>query len=760
MFICFSLYSNDLLLNVYLLYNFLMQIHGVINKIIFSNIETGYSVLEVDTDIGNVKISGKFPVVGEGEMVIANGEFITNKYGRQFLAEQVKIENPQNKENLIRFLSSGLIRGIGPVFAKRIVDMFSIEALSIIENNPLYLTRIKGINERKALEFSQSVNNVKKMQSAVMFLQQYDVTLSLAVKIFECYKSETENVVKNNPYKLVEDIEGVGFKTADKIAIKVGISKNSEFRIRAGIIHCLSLNTERIGSTILSKKELFNQVSVLLELNDKDLLELFDVVLTKIKIDGVLQNIIKESIEYISLTKYVTYEKSIANNLIRIKENADFLIADIDQDILEFEQKKKIKLHDQQKQAIKTAITEGVVIITGGPGTGKTTIVKCIIDIFKKQNKTCLLMAPTGRAAKRLEESTNIEAGTIHRMLEVDFSGGIRRFAHYEKNPLLADVVLVDEVSMLDVFLASSLLRAVRSGARLILVGDKNQLPSVGAGNVLADIISSNLFSVVELTQIFRQTDASQIIINAHRINQGKMPYLSSHNTDFFFSSQVDSNSIKNEVVSLVSKRLPQYFDCDWRDIQILSPIKTGQSGVESLNQNLQEILNSCNSSKFIEYNNKKFMVGDRVMQMNNNYDKTWSKPLTFELGKGVFNGDIGFIVEVDTKSAELVVEFEDGKQVVYNSIDMNELSLAYAITIHKSQGSEFNIVVIPITSGNPFLFNRNLIYTAITRAKKCVVLVGKKENIAFMVANTKMTKRETLLVDFLRKMSDDKISV
>ena len=381
MFICFSLYSNDLLLNVYLLYNFLMQIHGVINKIIFSNIETGYSVLEVDTDIGNVKISGKFPVVGEGEMVIANGEFITNKYGRQFLAEQVKIENPQNKENLIRFLSSGLIRGIGPVFAKRIVDMFSIEALSIIENNPLYLTRIKGINERKALEFSQSVNNVKKMQSAVMFLQQYDVTLSLAVKIFECYKSETENVVKNNPYKLVEDIEGVGFKTADKIAIKVGISKNSEFRIRAGIIHCLSLNTERIGSTILSKKELFNQVSVLLELNDKDLLELFDVVLTKIKIDGVLQNIIKESIEYISLTKYVTYEKSIANNLIRIKENADFLIADIDQDILEFEQKKKIKLHDQQKQAIKTAITEGVVIITGGPGTGKTTIVKCIIDI-------------------------------------------------------------------------------------------------------------------------------------------------------------------------------------------------------------------------------------------------------------------------------------------------------------------------------------------------------------------------------------------
>ena len=731
-----------------------MEIIGNIDRIIFKNLDTGYTVLELNTGSEVVVLSGKLPIVGEGERLSAIGDFQITKYGDQFVAKSVKVFKPFKRDNLIKYLSSGLISGVGPVTAKNIVDCFGEETLEIIHNYPELLSRVKGISKNKAISISNAFNEIEKMQHAVMFLQQYDIPIGLAVKIYECYKQNTEFVIQKNPYQLVEDIDGVGFKTADKIAVKIGIPLDSEFRIRAAFIYVLESHAERMGSTIVDQNQLLMMVCEILGTNIDNVKESYEKVLVKMIIDGVIKEFVYDQTK-IGLTRYINYEKIISKNIFRLLNCADNLVVDIDADIAEFETKKKIKLHLEQKNAIKLAITQGIAIITGGPGTGKTTIIKCIIDIFDKLNKKCILMAPTGRAAKRLAQATEGEAGTIHRWLDSYGDNGFRKFRYNELEPLNADVIIVDEVSMLDDFLASSLLKAIRSGARLILVGDKDQLPSVGAGNVLADFISSETIPVASLNQIYRQNETSQIVVNAHLIHDGKMPNLNKKQGDFFFIEKQDSISIKNEVVELVCSRLPKFSNLDFKNIQVLCPTKIGASGTLELNQALQQTLNQQDDEHSVSFGNKKFGVGDKVMQTNNNYDQPWINDTNFEIGKGVFNGDIGYIRNINSKSGEIVVEFEDGRIANYGLAESSDLSLAYAITIHKSQGSEFDIVVIPVSGGNPYLFNRNLLYTAVTRAKKMVVLVGKKEHVSYMVWNTKTIKRETMLQIFLQKLSN-----
>ena len=735
-----------------------MTITGTVEHIIFRGIDTGYAVLELKTPAGFVTVSGKFPMIGEGELVVADGEYTQTKYGKQFVAEKIEIRKPESKEQLIRYLSSGLISGVGPVTARNIVNTFGDETLWVMENSPKLLARIKGISIKKAMDISQGIIDIKKMQEAVMFLQQYDVTINLAVKIYDEYKSETEKVIKNNPYKMVEDIDGVGFKTADKIALKIGISEDSEFRIRAAFVNTLTEHAEKMGSTVILQDELIKQTALLLGANVDNVHESYEKVLVGMIIDGVVEEFVENNEVRIAFARYAGYERSIAKHVNRLKLGAETIVLDLSADIAEFEQKRDIKFHKEQINAIETAVREGVAIITGGPGTGKTTIIRCIIDIFKKQKKQCVLMAPTGRAAKRLSEATGEDAGTIHRMLQSEYGGGYKRFGKNEFEPLSADVVLVDEVSMLDAYLASNLLKAVRSGARLVLVGDKDQLPSVGAGNVLADLIASNVVPVAYLTQIYRQSEESQIVANAHRIHDGKMPIMNGETSDFFYSKKLDPSAIQTEVVSLFSERLPKFSKCDTKSIQVLCPTKIGASGTNELNARLQEIVNPQDEQHSVVLTGRKFGVGDRVMQMCNNYEQTWTKQDTLEIGSGVFNGDIGYVSEVNPKTGELVVDFEDGRRSVYSFAESSDLSLAYAITIHKSQGSEFDVVIIPVAGGNPFLYNRNLLYTAVTRAKKMVVLVGKEEHISYMVWNTKIMKRETLLLKFLKEYADNVI--
>lgn len=733
-----------------------MTIEGVIEEIVFRNEENGYTVATIarEKQLDYITIVGKFLSINIGETVRLEGKFTHSKYGEQFSFESYEIIMPSTVEGIKKYLSSGLIRGIGPVTAELIVRRFKEDTLDVIAFAPQKLAEIRGISEKKAELISQTFNDIKKMQNSVMFLQGYNVSVNMAIKIYNIYGDRTIDIVKSNPYRLVEDIDGIGFTSADKIARSMGIKQDSPFRLRAGLVHIMTETAEKNGNTFLYQDMLLEQAAKLLALDLEEYKQAFLGCLDDLTFDKVFTKQQSRGQQIIMLTKYYFTETSVAQKLALLAFSAVEIDKDVTEEIKLFENINKISFDADQKNAIVNSIRCGVSVITGGPGTGKTTIIKCILNILEQQNKKVMLLAPTGRAAKRLSESTGKEAKTIHRGLDLAFGGkNPAAFTYNENNPLNTDCVIVDEVSMVDVSLMNSLLKAMPRDCKFIMVGDKDQLPSVGAGNVLDDILKSGTITVNYLTKIFRQDDKSMIITNAHLINEGKMPIIDNTSSDFFFENKDDATDIKNTIVGLVTSRLPNYLKIDSTKIQVLAPMKLGASGVEALNIDLQEKLNPPSTRKVeITVGSSIFREGDKVMQTANNYNLEWKRriALLWEDGMGVFNGDIGFIHEINRQTGEITVWFDDGRECTYPRTEVNDLSLAYAITIHKSQGSEFDVVAIPIISGPSIILTRNLIYTAVTRAKKMVVLVGSKQNLHRMVANAYTVQRFTMLKEFL----------
>lgn len=731
-----------------------MTILGVVESIVFRNDENGYTVAKMSCDDRMYTIVGKVLQISVGDNLRLEGEFVSNsRFGSQFSFDSVEYVQPTTMLGIEKYLGSGLIKGIGPVTAKSIVREFKMDTLAVIEFNPTLLEKVRGISANKALSIGQSFKELKKFQATFIFLQAYNITTNTAMKIFEQYKDKTIEIVKNNPYKLVEDIDGIGFLSADNIAQKMGIDKKSRFRIRAGVTHCLKDNTEKTGNTYIFKNELKCQTLKLLGFDEFD--EKFDVfenVLDDMKIENIIMDFFVHDREIIMLSKMYYLESSVAQKLCLLKYMAISENHDVESEISLFEKLNSISLHKQQKNAIRSAVNNGVSLITGGPGTGKTTIIKCIIKILNQLGRKVILLAPTGRAAKRLNESTGIEASTIHRALELDFrSKG--NFVYNETNPLKCDAVIVDEVSMVDVSLMNSLLKALPRDCNLTLVGDKDQLPSVGAGNVLDDILKSEIFDVSMLTKIYRQEDSGLIITNAHLINKGEMPIIDNKSKDFFFEEKGENIEVCETIIELISRRIPDYLKIDNSKVQILSPLKAGVCGTNNLNTKIQETLNppSLNKKELV-VGLTIFREGDKVMHIANNYTLTWKRKNGYlvEEGQGVFNGDIGYIYKIDRQTGETIVWFEDGREVNYPRDTINELCLAYAITIHKSQGSEFDVVVIPVIAGPPMILTRNLIYTAVTRAKSMVVLVGEKKCLSRMIRNNYTAQRLTLLKHLL----------
>lgn len=731
-----------------------MIIEGVIEDIIFRNEENGYTVAYLSH--GNVidTIVGKFLKVNVGENVRLNGKYVTNnKYGEQFAFDSSETIYPNTIDGIKKYLSSGLIKGVGVVTANAIVERFKEQTFEVIEFAPMKLAEIRGISEKKAEAIGQSFGELKKIQNSVIFLQNYNISTNMALKIYAQYQEKTIDYVKENPYRLVEEIDGIGFSTADKIANRMGISKDSPFRFRAGLLHLLGENSDKNGNTYIYKNALLENLASLLEVDPNEYFVEFIKVLDNLAFDKVVTILRKNQAEIVMLTRMYFTESSVAQKLAVLNSSAKQTDMDFSSEISIFEKINKIKFDSDQVQAIMNSVHNGVSVITGGPGTGKTTIIKCIITLLRQQNNKIMLLAPTGRAAKRLSESTGEQAKTIHRGLEVDFRNDARGFVHDSSNPLEADCVIVDEVSMVDINLMNALVKALPRDCKLILVGDKDQLPSVGAGNVLDDILKSGVIKVSYLTKIFRQDENSLIISNAHLINQGQMPTIDNTSSDFFFSQKTELVDIKNTIVDMVTRRIPAWNKTEVSKIQVLAPLKAGMCGIESLNATLQEVINPPSYLKNEEMvGSSIFREGDKVMQTSNNYDLEWIKrdEWTKEQGSGVFNGDIGYIHSINRQTGETTVWFEDGRECVYPRTELGELSLAYAVTIHKSQGSEFDVVVIPVIAGTGLILNRNLIYTAVTRAKKMVVLVGETKNLKRMVASVYTVQRLTMLKDFL----------
>ncbi len=730
-----------------------MRLNGIVQEIIYRNIDNNYTVCVLDCNNEEITAVGRFPNICEGECVELEGQFIKHaKFGEQFSVKSVKITPPNTEEGIVKYLSSGLIKGVGPVTASAIVAKFGKDTLDIIEFTPERLAEIRGISANKAMEIAEQFGSVRKMQNTVIFLQEYGISTNLAIKIFNRYGEKTQELMQDNPYRLVEDVEGIGFHTADKIAQSMGVEPTSEFRLRAGILHVMKDNSDRGGHTYIHLENLVGELNNLLR--QETTRDKVVSVIEKLAIDGVVKFFEEKEVECVALSKYYNMEKSVACTLQLIDTCVDKRNLEVDDEIKMYELLNKISMHENQKEAVRTAVSNGVSVITGGPGTGKTTIVKCILQIYKSMRKRVQLMAPTGRAAKRLSESTGMEATTIHRALELDFTNS-NMFFYNNMNKLPFDVIIIDEVSMVDIQLMYYLTRAIRQGTQLILVGDKDQLASVGCGNVLADILASGQFSTVCLTQIYRQSQDSLIITNAHAINNGKMPIINNSSKDFFFSEQVEQNKVLDTIVSMCTTRIPKFLDVDPSKIQVLAPMKAGVIGIDNINKNLQDKLNPSSLDKIeIELEKCIFRVNDRVMQITNNYERNWKKP-NGEIGSGVFNGDIGVIYDIDINTNQVTIDFEDGRRSIYFKPELNELVLSYAITIHKSQGSEFDAVVIPVLNGPPMLLTKNLLYTAVTRAKKMVVLVGTKQCIARMIHNNHTQIRYTMLRSFLDNMEE-----
>ena len=737
-----------------------MLITGTIKSIIFQNEENGYTVINLSTDSGTMTCVGTLPMVNVGESLELEGEITINKnYGEQLKITHAKVLQPQTESGITRYLASGLIKGVGKVTAERIVKQFGKETLNIIEFNPSRLMEVRGISEQKAIVIAESYITVKKMQDTIMYLQEYDISSKMAIKIYETYHERTMEKLKTNPYALVEDVDGIGFLTADKIASKLGIPFDSDFRLRAGLLHCLKEGADKDGHTYMPASEVYKEVTLLLKINFEDFEEKIEKILFQMQIDGIIKCDKIYDVEVLMLTKYYNIEKSSAKKILSLL-NHNLDERDFSQEIANFEALNGIELHSQQKQAVETAVNSGFSVITGGPGTGKTTIIKCVLSLMKNQRRSTLLLAPTGRAAKRMSESCGEEAKTIHRALELDFSSPNDCFRYNEFNKLPYDCIIVDEVSMVDVVLLNALLKALKRTCQVILVGDKDQLPSVGAGNVLADILNSEVVPYVCLTEIYRQAKESLIVLNAHAINQGQMPKIDNKSKDFFFESKKEPSDMLDTIVALTTTRLPNFTGVEPSKIQVLAPLKNGLCGIENLNKVLQEKINSPSKMKTELFTERMiFRLNDKVMQIVNNYELEWQKVDDngyVETGEGVFNGDIGTITSVDYHKGEVEVTFEDGRICVYPKNELINLQLAYAMTIHKSQGSEFDVVVIPIIAGTGKILTRNLLYTAVTRAKKLVVLVGSTFYLKRMVENDYTAKRYSSLCWFLKNLNEE----
>ena len=727
-------------------------ITGYVEHIIYRNAENGYTVFEMVCEEEEITCVGMFSDIVEGENLEAKGEYTEHPtYGRQFKVHSFEEKAPEDEIAIERYLGSGAIKGIGLALAARIVRRFKKDTFRIIEEEPERLAEVKGISERKAMEIADQVNAKKDLRQAMIFLQQYGINTNLAVKIYNEYGQRVYSVLKENPYQMAEDIDGVGFKTADEIASRVGIRTDSDFRIRSGILYSLQqASTE--GHTYLPMEELTQRTATLLEIDPEHIEKHY----MNLAIDRKLVMQQKDDVTQIYSSVFYHMEANAAAMLKQLDISYKATDAEIEKRIKKIEKQTEIELDEQQINAVKEAVRNGLLIITGGPGTGKTTTINTIIRYFEMEGLDIFLAAPTGRAAKRMTETTGFEARTIHRMLEVnggpDGAGGFER---NEQNPLETDVIIIDEMSMVDISLMYALLKAVVAGTRLILVGDVNQLPSVGPGAVLKDIIDSGQFHTVKLNKIFRQASTSDIIVNAHKINNGEEVVLDNKSMDFFFLKRYEADKIIQVTLQLIKQKLPKYVDATEYDIQVLTPMRKGLLGVERLNGILQMYLNPESPSKREkEYGGVIFREGDKVMQIKNNYQLEWeirSKyGLCIDKGTGIFNGDTGIIEEINFFAETLTVSFDEGKMVEYPFKLLEELELAYAITIHKSQGSEYPAVVIPLFQGPRMLMNRNLLYTAVTRAKKCVTLVGNDEIFYTMVNNNSQLKRYSGLCDRL----------
>ena len=730
------------------------KLAGYVEHIIYRNTDNGYTVLNLVSGEDEITCVGIFSTIAEGENIEATGDYTDHPtYGTQFKVVSFEEKAPEDQEAIERYLGSGAIKGIGLAMAARIVRRFREDTFRIIEEEPERLAEVKGISERKAMEIASQVNEKRDLRQAMIFLQQFGITTNLAVKIYNKYGQEVYGILKENPYRLADDIEGVGFRTADDIAAKAGIRTDSDFRVRSGILYTL-LQASGEGHTFLPQEELTAKTSELLGI-DKDIIE-------KNYMDLSIERkiIMKQSGEQTQIYSASFYymEANTATMLRELDIAYDVADAEIEQRIHNIEKQTGMQLDEHQVQAVKEAVRNGLLVITGGPGTGKTTTINTIIRYFEMEGMDIFLAAPTGRAAKRMSETTGFEARTIHRMLELN--GGMEGSAGFERNetnPLETDLVIIDEMSMVDITLMNSLLKAIAPGTRLILVGDINQLPSVGPGSVLKDIIQSEAFNVVMLTKIFRQASTSDIIVNAHKINRGEEVSLDNKSMDFFFLKRYEADIIINVVLQLVKQKLPKFVDATPYDIQVLTPMRKGLLGVERLNGILQQYLNPPDQSKREkEHGDMVFREGDKVMQTKNNYQLEWEIctkfGLTVDKGMGIFNGDMGIITEINDFAETMTVEFDEGRKVEYSYKLLDELELAYAITIHKSQGSEYPAVVIPLLSGPSMLMNRNLLYTAVTRARKCVTLVGNDTTFNQMIQNTSQQKRYSGLCDRIRE--------
>ena len=744
-------------------------IEGFVDHIIFQNPDNGYTVLELTVDSGDCVLVGMLKGISQGDTIQAEGEYTEHPvYGTQFKASVYRTVLPKDAAGMERYLASGAIKGVGMALAKRIVRQFGADTFRVIEEEPERLVEVRGISERIAQEISAQMEEKRDMREAFIYLQQFGISNALAVKIYNTYENALYGVLRENPYRLAEDIEGIGFKIADEIAAKIGIHTDSDYRIRSGVLYVL-LQAVQEGHLFLPADILLDRAEELLSVERKYIEPQLGnmamdkkIVLKKSEDSGEIR---------VFASSYYYAEMNCARMLAQLNlpmEGGEGLLpaqeAQIKKRIGEITAAEGLELEELQEKAVMECVKNGLFILSGGPGTGKTTTINTIIRYFEAERLDIFLAAPTGRAAKRMTEATGYEARTIHRMLELngalaETGGRSVRFERNESNPLEADVIIIDEMSMVDITLLQALLKAVMPGTRLILVGDVDQLPSVGPGQVLRDIMSANAFPTVVLKKIFRQAQESDIITNAHRINSGEPIKLDNKSRDFFFLERNNVNVIYKHMVQLITEKLPKYVGTDAFEIQVLTPMRKGSLGVETLNQILQRYINPpAPEKKEHVFGSIVFREGDKVMQIKNNYELEWeivSKyGIAIDKGLGIFNGDMGRILTINEYAGNMVVEYDEHRRVIYPFAQMEELELAYAITIHKAQGSEYAAVIMPLLGGPRMLFNRNLLYTGVTRAKSCVTILGSSETVGAMIRNAEVNRRYTALAERIREFT------